>query len=158
MTALAFLDNYQRIRQQFYGATLAKPRVKPFAQIVYEQPIGPTIPAFWISDQMMKAHQMLEGRVSADVIAHKDPFAMKRALRQLVADIALIYGISTTDIYSKRRTRKICAARHHVMFEISHRTEWSLPQIGRFLDRDHTTVLHGIRLHKERIEKGEVSI
>ena len=156
MSDLAFVSNYQRIRQQFYGKP--KPRVKVFPQIVYDKPIGPTIPAFWLSDQMAQAHSIIEGRVGDNVIMHKDPFAMKRALRQLVADIALIYGVTLTDIYSSRRSKVISAARHHVMFEISQRTEWSLPQIGRFLNRDHTTVLHGIRSHKLRIERGEVML
>lgn len=158
MTALAFLDNYQRIRQQFYGATLAKPRAKAFPQIVYDKPVGPTIPAFWVSDAMSDAHRLIEGGFNSEAIKVKDPFALKRAVRQLVADIALIYGLTADDIFSQRRTRTISAARHHVMFEIAQRTEWSLSQIGRFLGRDHTTVLHGVRLHKERIENGEVTL
>lgn len=159
MTALAFLDNYQRLRQQFYPQkTAKKPRVKPLVQVVYDKPIGPVKPAFWVSDLLEQAHRLIEGGFGTEALTVKDPFAMKREVRQIIADIALIYGVTYADVMSVRRTQQIVRARQHIMFELSQRTPWSIAQIGRFLGRDHTSVLHGVKKHQKRIEDGEVTL
>lgn len=54
--------------------------------------------------------------------------------------------ISTTEICSKRRTGAVVTTRQIVMYLCRHHTHHSLPEIGRRLgNRDHTTVLHGVR-------------
>jgi chromosomal replication initiation ATPase DnaA len=57
-------------------------------------------------------------------------------------------------ILSRSRSREIVEARNEAFYH-SQKLGKSLPQIGRFYARDHTTVLNGIRRHKQRMEAAE---
>lgn len=56
-------------------------------------------------------------------------------------------GVSMDELVGPSRLKEVVSARHLAMWRIAmSRPDMSLPQIGRlFGDRDHTTVLHGIR-------------
>jgi chromosomal replication initiation ATPase DnaA len=74
--------------------------------------------------------------------------------RNIAKAIAKIHRVSFTDLVSQRRHQNIVHARQHAMWEIRQRTKLSLPQIGKILgDRDHSTILHGIRAHAKRMAK-----
>jgi chromosomal replication initiator protein len=56
------------------------------------------------------------------------------------------YNISRTDILSARRSQGIVRPRQVAFYLCKELTGRSMPEIGRkFGDKDHTTVLHGIR-------------
>lgn len=80
--------------------------------------------------------------------------AIFAAIKNEVADK---HGITVHDLESAIRHQRVCKARFEAMYRCRHETLASLPQIGRaFGNRDHTTVIHGIRRHQARIEAGEV--
>lgn len=55
-------------------------------------------------------------------------------------------GYSVGDIISHRRRAPMVRVRHVVMYLSYRLTSMSFPEIGRLLgDRDHTTILHGVR-------------
>lgn len=55
-------------------------------------------------------------------------------------------SVSISEIIGYRRTRYITEVRQKCYFEIKKlRTDLSFPLIGRFFNRDHTTILHGIQ-------------
>ena len=54
---------------------------------------------------------------------------------------------------SKRRERSVARPRQIAMFLAKNLTTKSLPDIGRAFNRDHTTVLHGIKAVEELREK-----
>lgn len=58
--------------------------------------------------------------------------------------IALRHGITRDDILSRKKSRHIVEARNHCFWHFRQSGK-SYPQIGRFFNRDHTTVLHGVR-------------
>lgn len=59
--------------------------------------------------------------------------------------------IEAEAIRSARRDREVAWARQAFMAYVYKLGNRSLPDIGRFLDRDHTTVLYGIRAHNARM-------
>jgi len=62
------------------------------------------------------------------------------AIREAVAEY---FGITTSDLNSKRRTRQLAFPRQIAMYLTRELTDLSLPKIGEdFGGRDHTTVLH----------------
>jgi hypothetical protein len=68
------------------------------------------------------------------------------------------HGVSMIDLVSARRDKKVAVARHEAFWRCRTETRLSLPQIGkRFGGRDHTTVLHGVNKHKERMEAARFS-
>ncbi len=72
-----------------------------------------------------------------------------RLLRQIVDDVAEATGVPASAILGESRVRRITRARQIVMF-VAHRQGLSLTEIGQFLRRDHTSVMHGIRQEAER--------
>lgn len=56
-------------------------------------------------------------------------------------------------ILGQRRLRKYIVPRHIAYYLIRKYTTRSLPSIGLTFDRDHTTILHGMRAHERRIKE-----
>lgn len=74
-------------------------------------------------------------------------------IRRALASIAKKHGLTPGDLSGPNRTNRYVAARHEAMFVLHHRFGLSLPRVGFLLGgRDHTTVLHGIRRHRQRVE------
>lgn len=67
----------------------------------------------------------------------------------IVRAVSEATGISRIAIYSQSRRREIAHARQIVMHE-AHKQGLSVNQIARALNRDHTTILHGIRAEETR--------
>jgi hypothetical protein len=72
-------------------------------------------------------------------------------IREIQKAVCKHFDISMTDILSPRRMAKIVRPRQIAMYLCKHLTPHSLPQIGRrFGGRDHTTVLHAVRMTPPR--------
>lgn len=68
--------------------------------------------------------------------------------------VAFKNGVTVEDLDGSRRFKQISHARQEFFYEAYKRTDRSLPEIARRCGgKDHTTVLHGIRKHSERIGK-----
>ena len=62
-------------------------------------------------------------------------------------------GITINDILSSRRSDGVEMPRHLAMYLARTLTLKSYPQIGAaFSDRDHTTIMHGVKKIKERAQ------
>jgi chromosomal replication initiator protein len=59
------------------------------------------------------------------------------------------YGITRDQLKGKRRTNSVALPRQMAMYLMRRMTTLSLSEIGRFFDRDHTTVIHAC----EKIER-----
>jgi chromosomal replication initiator protein len=59
--------------------------------------------------------------------------------------VARFYGIKIDDLKGKSRHKQIVAPRHIAMYLLREDGHLSTPEVGRLLNRDHTTVLHGIK-------------
>lgn len=73
------------------------------------------------------------------------------SMKEIVAQVAMKHGVTRRDIHSHRRSVPLIKARHEAMWRARQETKFSLPAIGRFFDRDHTTVFHAVRKHEERM-------
>jgi chromosomal replication initiator protein len=64
------------------------------------------------------------------------------------------FGVTMLDLLSQRRHRAVARPRQAAMWLCRHTTKFSLPQIGQaFGDRDHTTVLHAVRMVDALLER-----
>jgi len=71
--------------------------------------------------------------------------------------VAEEYGISLSDIKTRRRNKNIVLPRQIAMYLCRELTDLSLPEIGGFFGgKDHTTVLHSCNKIKEEIGKNDV--
>lgn len=77
----------------------------------------------------------------------------KPFIQEILIECAKFYGVSRLDILSSRRTAIVIRPRQVSMYLAKTMTPHSLPEIGRRMgDRDHTTVLHGVRKIARMIE------
>lgn len=73
-----------------------------------------------------------------------------RSMTRILAEISMKHGVSPEDIISERRPVNVVIARHEFMYRCRMETRFSLPRIGRFICRDHSSVSHGINAHSKR--------
>jgi chromosomal replication initiator protein len=81
---------------------------------------------------------------------HKVPFG------KIVKRICRATRVSEHEIMQNRRNVDIVFARQAIMYWTARLTTMSLPEIGRRLGRDHTTILHGRHKYVEKRAKGEL--
>ena len=79
------------------------------------------------------------------------PEAPDRPGRRVLRTVADVFGVAEGRILSPRRDAPAAAARQAVCYVLRELLGWTLPQIGQFLKRDHTTVLHGCRVVRRRL-------
>ncbi|WIY54132.1 helix-turn-helix domain-containing protein [Devosia sp. YIM 151766] len=73
--------------------------------------------------------------------------------KAILREVSEKHKVAMVDLLSTRRARAYVLARHEAMYRMRHETSMSYPQIGRRMGgRDHSTVMHGIRKHAERME------
>jgi len=56
---------------------------------------------------------------------------------------AAAYHVTDDEVLSRTRTADICNARH-ILYWLLRSEGLSYPKIGALLERDHTTILHGV--------------
>lgn len=69
----------------------------------------------------------------------------------LARNHARMFNISYVEMLGKRRMGHIVRPRQYCMGIAYHLKFGTLPAIGRFFDKDHTTVLHAVKVTKEVI-------
>jgi chromosomal replication initiation ATPase DnaA len=71
-------------------------------------------------------------------------------MRAIAADVAERHGIAVTALFSRYGQFAAIHCRQEAMAAMYATQRYSLPRIGRFFDRDHTTVLHAVRAVERR--------
>lgn len=72
----------------------------------------------------------------------------KLSAKVIVADIAKRHDVPIELVFGHCRNKRIVDARHEAVIAVRKAFPlWSLPQMGRFFNRDHTTILHALRKH-----------
>ncbi len=78
-------------------------------------------------------------------------------LGDIEAVVAAYFGVTPADIHSSRRTRTVSTARMVAMFLARRYTQMSFPEIGKFMGKNHSSVVLGVqRLQKILDEDGDV--
>ena len=75
-------------------------------------------------------------------------------IKMIASAVSAKSGTSISSIYGTSRAKPAIAARHLVMY-LAHKEGLSYPVIGRALNRDHTTVMHGVKAEQKR--RGELA-
>lgn len=75
-----------------------------------------------------------------DVVVFRRP-----PMRDVIRVVSRVTGVSAGDLTSERRFREVVGPRQIAMWIGVRHLSLLLPHVGRSLNRDHTTVLHGVR-------------
>lgn len=90
--------------------------------------------------------------LAREVISHSVKTPIKKTINfdMIVENTAEYFGLNSDTLFSKSRLRDIADARQMVMYLCSKHTSLSTPAIGAKLNREHSTVLYGIKAVKDR--------
>jgi chromosomal replication initiator protein len=80
-----------------------------------------------------------------DALAYLSPAQGKLSLEALLMVSADYFGIPVSELTGRNRSAKISVPRQIIMYLMREEVGASFPQIGQALNRDHTTVMHGIQ-------------
>lgn len=132
MTAAELLENYAQVRARLYG----KPKRVNAAPRVITPPPPPPAPVIKQASQIVvRIPRVRRGTV---------------IMRRIADRVCRLYEIPPSELFSKTRRTRVVMARHLMVYWIHRQGKYSLPQIGEFARRDHTSILHAIRAHEKR--------
>lgn len=82
--------------------------------------------------------------------------APRDVMMEICEYVAEKHGLSVDDLRGHERTKIFSIARHEAIWLIAQKG-WSTCKIGKFFNRDHTTVIWAIKAHEKRLAaaKGE---
>jgi hypothetical protein len=124
---------------------------RPAAPVVVLRPV--TKPVKWIAPQFVYLLPVGPLRPPSGERAVQRMPSYKLA-RLLLNAAAAKHGVPVSDILSDRRPNRVVHCRWELMWELRQQTTWSTPQIAKFLGgRDHTTILHGVKRHEQRMRE-----
>ena len=74
--------------------------------------------------------------------------AKRRAIspKQVIDKVAKYYDLSGKDLYGTSRVKNIKSARQVAMYLLKDQLGLSTVRIGQEFDKDHTTIMHGIKV------------
>lgn len=78
------------------------------------------------------------------------PLRRELTVAHVLTEVSEEFGIQVRDLLGPWRRQRLVWPRHAVMALARRHTMASVPAIGRAMQRDHTTVLHGIAAHEVR--------
>lgn len=80
-------------------------------------------------------------------------YAMRRdEYMNVIEQICIEYGVALHEVMGDSRVHDYVYARQACFYALQ-KMGLSSTQIGRLMSRDHSTVLYGIRVHKERVNR-----
>ena len=71
----------------------------------------------------------------------------KMLIEREIQRIANKHGVTIDEIMGDGRTRRVAYARQEIYFELYTHFELSFPRIGKIMNKDHSTVLYGVKEH-----------
>lgn len=77
-----------------------------------------------------------------------------QAVDHLVRDVLDQHQVDLDQLRAKSRQVRIVRARRHLAW-VLREAGWSFPRIGKFLDRDHSTVMHAVRQYEQLQRRDE---
>ena len=92
-------------------------------------------------------------RRMADILISRG--SASKTMRQIAIEELEGSSYTFNDLRSHRRYGDLCQIRHRIFWRCRNETHHSFPAIGRFFDRDHATVLYGVRKFEQEIRTDE---
>lgn len=82
----------------------------------------------------------------------------RRIFEFVVDEVSVLTDVSVAEILGRRRTARIASARLLAYWVLSRHADLSYSAIGRLFDRDHSTILAGVRRHEAILRTDETAV
>ena len=91
--------------------------------------------------------------ISEGIIAPDDPIKHRSASpKQVIDKVAKYYNLTSKDLYGESRVKDIKNARQIAMYLMNEQLGLSTVKIGNEFKKDHTTIMHGIKVIKTQLK------
>lgn len=77
--------------------------------------------------------------------------------RAILSAVMAVYGVSRAEMYSRVREEVALEARHMAYYVMHRHGSQSVAQIGRFMDRDHSTISHTVDKMTMELQRYEIA-
>lgn len=134
---------YQGARSRLMGEA-RQPRASLRERLGYVMPDEPIIAA------QIVVHTQDEP-VAEEPTQPEEPSVWRPAWKVIAEQMCRKHGVTVAEILSPRREQRLSVIRQEIWYRLARETTMSLPQIGKRFNRDHTSILHGIRVHARRL-------
>lgn len=141
---------YQGARSRLMGEA-RQPRASLRERLGYVMPDEPVTPA------QIVVHTQDEP-VAEEPAQPEEPSVWRPAWKVIAEQMCRKHGVTVAEILSPRREQRLSVIRQEIWYRLARETTMSLPQIGKRFNRDHTSILHGIRVHARRLREGHSSV
>ena len=81
---------------------------------------------------------------------------MKPTMDQITRSVCAAHGVEMTQLKSRRRDARITQVRHMAYWLCRQVKNNSYPKIGRYFDRDHSTIMHGVEKFDQQVRADPV--
>ena len=71
---------------------------------------------------------------------------------RVINRICFKHGVLWCEVYDHDRSSKLTPVKREIIVFLRDEEGMSFPQIGAFMDRDHSTVMYNYRIEKKRLE------
>lgn len=93
------------------------------------------------SDYIQYHYPSIYQDIEERVRVNRTIYSMKRCFHSVCS----WYGVRADELKSKSREQHIAIPRHHFCWVVyRNRLDVSYPMLGRYLNRDHTTIVHSV--------------
>jgi chromosomal replication initiator protein len=83
----------------------------------------------------------------------KKPPGISTTVFSIIRDVARKHDLTVPMIMGDSRNKPIVAARQEAIWRIWRERGYAFARIGRVFGKDHTTIMHSIAKHEERLVK-----
>jgi len=97
-----------------------------------------------------EAYRPPPSRPKPPVVFNHGTEAPEWPMRRVAREVAAAYGLTLADLQGPDQTIRMAHPRQEAMAKLYALGVYSMPQIGEFFNRHHTTVLHSVRKYQER--------
>ncbi|MEK6676812.1 MAG: chromosomal replication initiator protein DnaA [Planctomycetota bacterium] len=92
----------------------------------------------------------LAERAIRDIVRQNAPVVM---LSDIESIVTIFFGLTPPDLHTSRKSRPVALARGIVMYLARKHTEMSYPEIGRFMGKNHSTVILAERRIRQMLQQ-----
>ena len=129
--------NYARVRAKFTPKTVVI-RIEPqvFKQVLEEPPVF---------KQVIDTASITNDWVQRELEKWNIQKSEKITFKTIMREVAIKHRIPVTSLKIDSRSRPLVDARQECFYRLRHELNMTMHQIGTAMNRDHSTVMHGIQ-------------
>ena len=136
-SALGYMDNIEFYDRETFKTNLVELTADDFPEDV---------------NSLDMLEMIIISNFSTDILTDEQPAPV--TVERIIAEVSNLYGVSSEDIRSKKRSQQVSNARKVAIFLVHEITTLTLAAIGEeFGNRDHSTIVYAVKYVQRNMKK-----